>query len=197
MTERKPIDPLFTDNRIREEQVFGTAEFLQSEFDKVSQELEKVDQALTRVKYDYLHELPDQLETNLRTLDQLHLQLQANTEAVDRSHEMRLDLEQRISQTDPEIVRQIDAVLEQLSPQVREYREKERRYKSLTNKYTEKHPNVQRVKAELDQLKSEIPPEDLIESEESEVLEEKKVNPLSSQPDESAASCHRIREPAR
>jgi len=166
------------DNRTREEQVFGTAEFLQSEFDKVSQELEQVDQALTRVKYDYLHELPDQLDINLRTLDQLHLQLQANTEAVDRSHEMRLDLEQRISQTDPEITQQIDAVLEQLSPQVREYREKERRYNSLTNKYTEKHPDVQRVKAELDQLKSEIPPEDLIETEESEVLEEKKVNPI-------------------
>ena len=170
-----------TDNRIREEQVFGTAEFLQSEFDKVSQELEQVDQALTRVKYDYLHELPNQLETNLRTLDQLHLQLQANTEAVDRSHEIRLDLEQRISQTDPEIVRQIDAVLEQLSPQVREYREKERRYKSLTNKYTEKHPDIQRVRAELEQLKSEIPPEDLIESKESDDLEEQKisrVNPI-------------------
>jgi len=166
------------DNRTREEQVFGTAEFLQSEFDKVSQELEQVEQALTRVKYDYLHELPNQLQTNLRTLDQLHLQLQANTEAVDRSREMRLDLEQQISQTDPEIVRQIDSVAEQLFPQVREYREKERRYKSLTNRYTEKHPDVQRVKAELDQLKSEIPPEDLIETEESEVLEEKKVNPI-------------------
>ena len=122
-----------TDNRTREEQVFGTAEFLQSEFDKVFQELQKAEQALTKVKYDHLHELPDQLDINLRTLDQLHLQLQANAEAMDRSHEMRLDLEQRISQTDPEVVRQIDAVLDQLSPQVREYREKERRYKSLTN----------------------------------------------------------------
>jgi len=189
-----------TDNRTREEQVFGTAEFLQSEFDKVAQELEQVDQALTRVKYDYLHELPNQLETNLRTLDQLHLQLQANTEAVDRSHEMRLDLEQRISQTDPEIVQQIDAVLEQLSPQVREYREKERLYKRLTNKYTEKHPGVQRVRVELDQLKSEIPQEDLIETEESEVLEEKKVNPLYQNLTEQLADIKKqieIRERAR
>jgi len=188
------------DNRTREEQVFGTAEFLQGEFDKVSQELEQVEQALTRVKYDYLHELPDQLDTNLRTLEQLHLQLQANTEAVDRSHQMRLDLEQRISQTDPEIVQQIDAVLEQLSPQVREYNEKERLYKSLTNKYTEKHPDVQRIKAELDQLKSEIPPEDLIETEESEVLEEKKVNPIYQNLTEQSSEINRqieIRERER
>jgi len=189
-----------TDNRTRAEQVFGTAEFLQSEFDKVFQELQEVEQALTRVKYTYLHELPDQLNTNLRTLDQLHLQLQANTEAVDRSHEIRLDLEQRISQTDPELVQQIDAVLEPLSPQVRDYQEKERLYKSLTNKYTEQHPDVQQVKAELDQLKSEIPPEDPIETPESEVLAEKKVNPIYQNLTEQLAEIKKqveIRERAR
>ena len=161
------------DNRTRQEQVFGTGEFLDSEFEKVSQELQKVAGTLSQMKSDYRYELPAQLGTNLRTLDQLHTQLQTNTEALDRSREIRLDLEQQISEKDLEIVEEVNpvVVVRELSPLVKEYREKERLYEKLTTKYTEKHPDVQRLRAELDQLKSEIPSADLIETEESDNLE--------------------------
>jgi len=167
------------DNRTREEQVFGTAEFLQAEFDKVFQKLEQAREELTRVKYGHLHELPDQLDTNLRTLNQLHFQLQANTEALDRSNEIRLDLQQKISLTDPAIEQTVYAAEVGLSLQVREYREMKRLHKILSNKYTEKHPDVHRLRVELDQLRSEIPPADLIETEESDDLEEKKISRLN------------------
>ena len=153
------------DNRLRQEQVFGTGEFLQSEIDKVSRELALAEETLAQMKGAYRYELPDQLQTNLRTLDQLHLQLQTNTETLDRSRELRLELEQQIAERDPEIVQEVDLVTSGLSPLVREYREKERLYTKLLTKYTEKHPDIQRLRVELDQLKSEISPEDLVETE--------------------------------
>ena len=62
------------DNRLRQEQVFGTGEFLDSEIEKVSRKLAEAEELLAQMKGAYRYELPDQLQTNLRTLDQLHLQ---------------------------------------------------------------------------------------------------------------------------
>ena len=163
------------DNRLRQEQVFGTGEFLDSEIEKVSRELAKAEELLAQMKGAYRYELPDQLQTNLRTLDQLHLQLQTNTETLDRSRQLRLELEQQIAERDPEIVQEIDPVASGLSPLVIEYREKERLYTKLLTKYTKIHPDIQRLRVELDQLKSEIPPEDLVESEELADLEGEKI----------------------
>jgi len=164
------------DNRSRQEQVFGTTEFLESELHKVYQELQDAEKVLAELRRAYHYELPGQLETNLRALDRLHIQLQANTEALDRSIELRLDLEQQISQTDPTIVGEVYPQVPGLSPRVQEYREKQRLYRKLTDRYTEKHPDVRRLEIELNRLKSEIPPEDLTEVEDSNDPEEKKVS---------------------
>ncbi len=161
------------DNRIREQQVFGTAEFIGNELRNVSEELQELEQVLAQVKQQYRYELPEQLDTNLRTLDQLHLQLNANAEALDRAVAIRLDLERQVSETEAVLVRQImDA-----SPLVQEYREKRRLHQEMTSKYTEKHPDVRRLKAELDRLVSEIPEADLEEGEEQDLGESKLETP--------------------
>jgi len=161
------------DNRQRQEQVFGTTEFLQNEVDKVSLDLQAAEKVLAELKRTYRYELPAQLDTNLRTLDRLHIQLQANTEALDRSTGLRLALEQQISQTDPTLVGEFE--VPGLSPRVQEYREKQQLYRELTNRYTAKHPDVQRLVIELDRLKSEISPE-LSEVDDSDDSEEKKIS---------------------
>ena len=66
------------DNRIREKQVFGTAEFIGNELRNVSVELQKLEQVIAQAKQQFRYELPEQLDTNLRTLDQLHIQSNAN-----------------------------------------------------------------------------------------------------------------------
>src|SRR5262249_7366716 len=71
------------DNRARENQVFGTTEFLAGEVSKLSDELQQSDAKLKQLKASRRYELPDQLETNLRTLDRINLQKQANAEAID------------------------------------------------------------------------------------------------------------------
>ena len=59
------------DNRVRETQVFGTTEFLATELEKISQQLAVSAEELRAVRSIRQFELPEQLDTNLRTLDRL------------------------------------------------------------------------------------------------------------------------------
>ena len=153
------------DTRVRDRGVAGTTEFFSEELDKVAEQLKESDAKLAALKRQHMNELPAQLETNLRTLDRLNLQKQANGESLDRSATLRLNLERLLSETPPlipqETPRSRGTLVE--NPLVESYRKKELDYRVLSAKYTSSHPDVQRAKAELERLKKEIPPEDLIQ----------------------------------
>ena len=156
------------ESRTRESQVFGTTQFLTTEVEKVAAQLLQSETSLKILKERFRNELPSQLETNLRTLDRLQLQKNGNLEALDRYSTMQLNVERQISET-PAMIARVTAPGSgtQLSaappnPQVEEYRKKEREYKELLAKSTEKHPDVLRLVAELEQLKKDIPPQDFV-----------------------------------
>ncbi len=159
------------DTSTREQQVFGTTEFLKGERDKIGRELEEVENALSRLKEQFRYELPEQLETNLRHLERLQTDLVANGEERDRYITLKLELEQRLSGT-PKYLEPEDVPFSQggrrISEKVQEYREKESQLRQLRNRYTDNHPDVRILKEDLEQLRSQIPPEDL----EEEVVEE-------------------------
>ena len=61
--------------RVREAQAVGTSEFLDTELAKTRKDLERREQKLAAYRKKYLGGLPDELESNLRTLDRMQLQL--------------------------------------------------------------------------------------------------------------------------
>jgi succinoglycan biosynthesis transport protein ExoP len=150
------------DNRVRETQVFGTTEFLSSELDKVSEQLKESEGRLKEVKTVRLFELPDQRDSNLRTLDRLAVEKKTNAEALDRFTTIRLNLESQISQT-PEMVPKTNVVLAPAvvakNADLEDYRKAQREYDELISKYKPTYPDVQSAKARLDKLKEKIPPE--------------------------------------
>jgi polysaccharide biosynthesis transport protein len=154
------------DSRTREQQVFGTTQFMSGELDKVSMQLNEAASQLRVIKERYRNELPEHLDTNLRSLDRFHEQLKANTEALDRYVTMRLSLELQLTDTPAQISKTLPPLvspsrpLQTRSPLVEQYRQKEMAYKELRNRYTERHPDVLSLKSELDRLQAEIPPED-------------------------------------
>jgi polysaccharide biosynthesis transport protein len=156
------------ESRTRETQVFGTTEFLASELAKVADQLKESENRLKLLQGQYRYELPTELQTNLRTLDRLQLQKTANVEALDRYMTMQLNLEQLMSETPATLTRetapaQVNAPgAPAEKPMVASLRKKEQEYKELVAKYPERFPSVQRAKEELDKMKSEIPPEDLV-----------------------------------
>ena len=144
------------DNRARENKVFGTAEFLESELKKVADQLGQSEDKLKVLKQRYRYEMPTELETNLRTLDRLQIQKNGNLEALDRYVTLQMNLERQISETPPTIVQTPGTPGSAVpNPLVESYRKKEQEYKELSVTDKPTHPDVRRLKAELDEMKKE------------------------------------------
>jgi polysaccharide chain length determinant protein (PEP-CTERM system associated) len=150
------------DNRSREVQVYGTREFLESELQRIARQLDETDSRLRQIRDQYRHELPGQLQGNLINFDQLQNQKKANREALDRYNSLRLSLQRQITET--------PAVLSQTVPAARggnfgqhtafnEYSQKVSQLRELSTRYTEHHPDIRRLKAEIEQLRAALPPE--------------------------------------
>jgi succinoglycan biosynthesis transport protein ExoP len=154
------------DNRVRENKVFGTAEFLESELKKITKQLQQSEYMLKNLKERYRYELPSELDTNLRTLDRLQIQKNGNLEALDRYVTLQMNLERQISETPPMIPSESAGKTKKAgtsanNPLVESYRKKMQEYQELTARAKPTHPDVRRLKAELEQMAKDIPPEDL------------------------------------
>jgi polysaccharide biosynthesis transport protein len=97
---------LFIDEnlRIREQQAEGTSEFLATEHAEAKKELEKQEKALKEFKEKHMGALPEQMTTNLRTLDRLQVELQTINDALKSAEDRKLlyqvqltDLEKQIA----------------------------------------------------------------------------------------------------
>jgi len=73
--------------KIREQLSFGTTGFLQQQLDEARQRLEKYEQQVTLYKRQHLGELPEQLDSNLRTLDILQKQMGTISENLAKARE--------------------------------------------------------------------------------------------------------------
>ena len=160
---------LAKERETRQEQVIGATEFLDTEAAKILVRLTQAEEELKGLKERYRYELPEQLSTNLSTLDRLQNQLTANIEERDRYITHKHDLERLLSETSPvlteESILASGGTRRTPSPLVDEYRHKERVLAELRSRYTDRHPDVLRTQAELEQMKERIPPEDLLEIE--------------------------------
>jgi len=151
--------------RIREEQAQGTTIFIEEELQKLKKVLEEQEAAIRRYKSAYMGELPDQLDANLRMLDNLQLQLASNLESQ-RETEDRLMLIQRdisrleegmmvrdMAGDDAEAETMTDAALNEL---LRERDEQRRRVASLAGTFTERHPDLIAARRELARLEERL-----------------------------------------
>lgn len=150
------------ENQSREDQVYGTARFLTSELSKVAGRLTESSEKLKSIKERYKDQLPAQLEANMRTLDRLQQQQIANAEALDRQHALQLTLEQQIAQVPARLVGDVETIanVRKRNPIVDIYLQKKAMYEDLRAKATDKHPDVIRMKSELEIMRKSIPPED-------------------------------------
>lgn len=147
------------DTKTRETQVFGTTEFLQAEFEKISQQLTESHDRLKDIKSTRQFELPEQMEANLRALDRLAADKKANTEALDRTATNRQNVETQLSQTPQFLPKVAPVVSAAKNPQVEEYLKAKSQFEDLDAKYSEKHPEVLVAKVRLERLKQQVPPE--------------------------------------
>lgn len=163
--------------KVREAQAVGTSEFLDSELEKTRKKLEEREKILSEYKKKYFGGLPDELETNLRTLDRLQLQLTNRQELLRQAKNSLSILETQIAQS-KEMASQGsdnqfssfdfegDAAFDD-SENAQKLATIQKQYDSLLLKYTERHPDVAKLKKIIEKLEKTIEEEKIASEKEA------------------------------
>jgi polysaccharide chain length determinant protein (PEP-CTERM system associated) len=127
--------------RVREQQASGTTAFINTEARRLRTELEQQENELNLYKLRHQSELPEQLEANLRTLEQLRRELESGMFRLTSIEERKAVLEKQFAETG-----RLPAVSSG------GIEERKRELASLLRRYSEKHPDVVRLKGEIKDL---------------------------------------------
>jgi polysaccharide chain length determinant protein (PEP-CTERM system associated) len=137
--------------REREQQASRTTSFLSQQLDEAKAKLDQEDAKLAQFKRQYLGSLPEEEQTNLSLLTGMNSELEANTQALSRAEQDRAfnesllgqqELSAKAAQTGqtPEASQQqLDLLQQQLA--------------TLLAHYTPKHPDVIKVRGQIEELK--------------------------------------------
>ena len=133
---------------LRTGQAQGTSEFLDRELDKTRVKLKEQERQMAILKQRYMGALPEQRDTILRQVEQLQTKLKINIDAIDKTEQRKLWVQSQIAQqrtatAPPTFVMPAaprgPSRLEQLEAQLAE----------LRGQYTERHPDVIRLKEQI------------------------------------------------
>lgn len=138
----------------RQKQVKVTTDFLSQQLEEAKKSLDAQDAKLAQFKRQYLGELPDQEQTNLSILMGMNTQLEANTQALSRAQQEKAFTESVLSQQEanwkasqtgqsPETAEQQLTVLED-------------QLMNLQARYTPEHPDVVKLKNQIEELKKRL-----------------------------------------
>jgi uncharacterized protein involved in exopolysaccharide biosynthesis len=83
--------------RVREQQAQGTSEFLSVELQATKGKLESQERALTGFKRQFLGELPEQREANIRVLEQLQNQYQRVSESLRSARDRKVLIQKQLA----------------------------------------------------------------------------------------------------
>ncbi len=154
--------------KVREAQAVGTSEFLDSELEKTKKRLEERERALSEYRAKYLGGLPDELESNLRTLDRLQEQLSNKYTAMSEAKIALGLLETELSKKrelpadllgdDDELWAQSEIGMESFSQSEDEEKLEaaQKEYDTILLKYTPKHPDAMKLQKVIEKLEISI-----------------------------------------
>jgi len=153
----------------REQQAVGTSEFLKSQLQKTKARLEAQEERVKRYKLQNMGELPQQLPANLQILSRLQDQLKMNSDATRNAQDRKVYLEAQIGTLEA----QLNTIAAQMSASVtgsntpststmstaalaNELTEKRSQLTALSTKYTDRYPEIRRLKVEIGQQEKRL-----------------------------------------
>jgi chromosome segregation ATPase len=151
--------------KVREAQAVGTSEFLDCELEKTRQRLEEMETRLSEYRAMHLGGLPDELESNLRTLDRLQQQM-VDRHVILRETKTALALvESRINEIETASLQPVDTGSG--SPESglqggtgsgnqEKLHQARQEYDRLLTVYTAEHPDVRRLAKTIESLEQRV-----------------------------------------
>jgi polysaccharide chain length determinant protein (PEP-CTERM system associated) len=143
---------------MREQVATGTTTFLNLEVDRMRKDLEREESEVNLFKAQHRYELPEQLDANLRTLEQLRSQLQGNTLRLSSLQERKASLGKQLAESQYTVSgmgRISNAEGQQGFPAWRTVEDRKLQLEDLLMRYSDKHPDVVRLKNEIQSLEAE------------------------------------------
>jgi polysaccharide chain length determinant protein (PEP-CTERM system associated) len=142
--------------REREQQAVSTTSFLSGQLEEAKRKLDDQDQRLATFKRQYLGSLPEEEQTNLNLLTGMNSQLEANVQALSRAQQDKTFNESLLTQQEAGAAimspitqnngespdQQLNAMEDQLS--------------SLQARYTPEHPDVVKMKNQIEEFKKRM-----------------------------------------
>jgi polysaccharide chain length determinant protein (PEP-CTERM system associated) len=139
--------------KIRESQALGTSSFIAEELESVEKRLLEKEERLKQYREKYMGGLPEQLETNLRILERLQGELEQLNSNLRDAENRRIVIQQQLAdaQRGPVVVSDPTGGGE---GEVRDVESLKAELASLEAKYTERHPDVIRLRKTIEKLET-------------------------------------------
>jgi polysaccharide biosynthesis transport protein len=137
----------------RQQKAAGTTEFLTQQLLKLNQDVVDAEARLTEFKTKNSSTLPEQLDTNMRILEQLQSQLLQNRSQLEQINEKRSFLQGQLGTISPYMP--MTAGGTPATPQA-QLMALELQYIDLSARYGAKHPSVVHLEKQIDSLKATV-----------------------------------------
>jgi polysaccharide biosynthesis transport protein len=137
--------------RLREEQSYGTSDFLESELQKTAQQLEEKGRELAEVKAKYSRDLPESMQFRLQEMAALREQLHTVEQQVNQDQQQEADLQSLESSTTPTVDVDLGSSLSGNQSPTAELQAK---LSALQKRYGPNHPDVRKMQAQLNEAKA-------------------------------------------
>lgn len=141
--------------RERSRKASQTTSFLSGQLEEAKAKLDEQDAKLAQFKRQYLGSLPEEEQTNLSILMGMNSQLEANTQALSRAQQDKVLSDSLLSQLEGnwKAATQSGQNPETMDQQLASLQDE---LVSLQGRYTAEHPDVVKVKGQIEELKRRI-----------------------------------------
>jgi polysaccharide chain length determinant protein (PEP-CTERM system associated) len=139
----------------REQQAVDTTTFLSQQLDQAKTKLDEQDAQLAQFKRQYLGSLPEEEQTNLSILTGMNTQLEAVIQALSRAQQDKAFNEAMLSQQETNW-KQMTNGNQNPETQQQQLTQLEAQLSDLLARYTPEHPDVLKVKSQIEELKKKL-----------------------------------------
>jgi uncharacterized protein involved in exopolysaccharide biosynthesis len=143
--------------KVREAQAIGTSDFLEDELIAIKKKLIETEKKVRDYRQQYMGELPEQLETSLRIIDRLQMQLnEKQTTLRDEKNRLTI-LESQIKESQKLAAAEDGPLDVETSTDLKRLR---LRLEDMRSRYTDSHPDVIRLTNRIKELEAGLSNED-------------------------------------
>ena len=144
--------------KVREELIEGTTDFLEAELERLKESLDKQEKLISDFKFKNRGSLPQQLDTNLRSLDRYQLELQTNTESIRLAEDKKSALENKLDEVRKSPIEIVEPQTDKIpeNPNVSDLERMKKTLEIMRMDYTDSYPDVIVLKRKIKELEDSI-----------------------------------------